>query len=82
MPSLIDLVRASVWRQPSTEVPPASGDGVLPDAEQRKILMADLVEKGVAFDNSMPTDELRALSVPLGQPAPAKRGRKPAQTQE
>ncbi|MFG5778032.1 hypothetical protein ACFIQF_13240 [Comamonas sp. J-3] len=58
------------------------GDGILPDSKQREILIADLKEKGIEFDDALPTDELRALSVPLGQAAPAKRGRKPAQPQE
>ena len=57
-------------------------DGILPDSKQREILIADLKEKGLEFDDALPTDELRALSVPLGQAAPAKRGRKPAQPQE
>lgn len=60
--------------KPSTDEP--ESDGALPEAEQREILVADLKEKGVVFDDTLQTDELRALSVPLGQAAPSKRGRK------
>lgn len=52
----------------------AGNDGVLPDAEQRAMLTADLTERGIEFDESAPTDELRALSI---QPAPKRRGRPP-----
>ena len=40
-----------------------SDDGRLPDAEQRKLLIADLTERGIAFDEGMGTDELRALTI-------------------
>jgi plasmid stability protein len=58
--------------------------GKLPEAEQRAALIAELQERGVEFDEDLPTDELRALSITPAQPqdAPAKRGRKPTQAQE
>jgi hypothetical protein len=40
-----------------------SADGKLPEAQQRAILIAELQAKGVEFDESWPTDELRALSI-------------------
>ena len=45
-----------------------------PSGEQRAMLTADLTERGIEFDESAPTDELRALSI---QPAPKRRGRPP-----
>ena len=39
---------------------------VVPDADQRAVLMADLTGRGIAFDESMGTDELRALTITNG----------------
>ena len=60
----------------------APQDGIVPDADQRATLIAELQARGVEFDESWPTDELRALSITPSQPVPAKRGRKPSQQQE
>lgn len=38
-------------------------EGKLSEAELRAILIAELQSKGVAFDDSLPTDDLRALSI-------------------
>lgn len=38
-------------------------DGRLPDAEQRKLLIDMLAERGIEFDEDMGTDELRALTI-------------------
>lgn len=35
----------------------------LPDAEQRKLLIAELKEKGIKHAKNAPTDELRALTI-------------------
>ncbi|GAB2472116.1 hypothetical protein GCM10027082_24540 [Comamonas humi] len=58
--------------------------GKIPEDEERAMLIAALLEQGVDFDESLPTDELRALTITPAQPqdTPAKRGRKPAQPQE
>lgn len=42
----------------------SDSDGArLPDAEQRKLLIDMLTERGIAFDEAMGTDELRALTI-------------------
>lgn len=63
--------------------PRASADKI-PEADERAMLMAELRERGVEFDEGWPTDELRALSITPVQPQElsGKRGRKPAQAQE
>lgn len=68
--------------KPPTDEP--ESDGTLSEAEQRKILIANLKEKGVEFDEDWPTVELRALSITPSQPQDptGKRGRKPSQPQE
>ncbi|MGB3276121.1 MAG: hypothetical protein WBA82_08030 [Castellaniella sp.] len=40
-----------------------SDDGRLPDAEQRKLLIDMLTERGIEFSEDMGTDELRALTI-------------------
>lgn len=43
-------------------------DGRVPEAEQRKQLVAELKEKGIKFNPKAPTEELRALSItPAGE---------------
>lgn len=54
----------------------------IPEADERALLMAELRERGVEFDEDWPTDELRAMSITsarLQEPS-EKRGRKPAQS--
>jgi len=51
------------------------GDGKLPEAQQRAILIAELRTKGVEFDETMPTDELRALSITDPDPDTNKDGK-------
>lgn len=48
---------------PAGHKPLESDDGRLPEAEQRALLIADLTERGIAFDEGMGTDELRALTI-------------------
>jgi len=43
--------------------PDAREDGKVPEAQERDLLIAELTEKGIAFDDSMGTDELRAVVV-------------------
>lgn len=76
-------LRAQGYKIIDAQFKPAD-DGKLPEAEQRAALIAELQERGVEFDEALPTDELRALSITPAQTqdAPAKRGRKPTQAQE
>lgn len=56
-------------------------EGKLSEAEQRAILIAELQSKGVEFDDSLPTDELRALSITRPEVlAEAKKRGRPAKT--
>ena len=57
-------LRAQGYRIIDAAFKPADlGGGKLPESEQRAILIAELQAKGIEFDESMPTDELRALSI-------------------
>lgn len=56
----------------------------IPETDERALLIEDLRERGVEFDEDWPTDELRALSITPTHPQEptGKRGRKPTQPQE
>lgn len=54
---------AECEKQSRPEAAPDSDGDRLPDAEQRKLLIDMLTERGIAFDESMETDELRALTI-------------------
>lgn len=60
--------------------PEGHDDGRLPEPEQRAILIAELQAKGIEFDESWPTDELRALTItkPEVLPEQGKRRGRPA----
>lgn len=51
-------------------------DGKIPEAQERALLIADLTERGIEFDEVMGLDELRSLTI-TPQEAPKRRGRKP-----
>ena len=46
-------------------------DGRVPESDERKVLIAELQAKGVQFDEAMPIDELRALSITPADAKPA-----------
>ena len=77
-------LRAQGFKIIDAQFEPRSAAEKIPEADERAMLMAELRERGVEFDESWPTDELRALSITPVQPQEqsAKRGRKPAQAQE
>lgn len=52
-----------------------NGDGPVSDADERKSLFSMLDERGVEYDATLPTDELRALAVSsTSKQAKAKKG--------
>lgn len=77
-------LRAQGFKIIDAQFEPRAAADKIPEADERAVLMAELRERGVEFDEGWPTDELRALSITPVQPqdAPAKRGRKPTQAQE
>lgn len=77
-------LRAQGFKIIDAQFEPRAAADKIPEADERAMLMAKLRERGVEFDESLPTDELRALSITPVQPQEqsAKRGRKPAQAQE
>lgn len=77
-------LRAQGFKIIDAQFKPHAAADKIPEADERVLLIAELQERGVEFDETLPTDELRALSITPAQPqvAPAKRGRKPTQAQE
>lgn len=77
-------LRAQGFKIIDAQFEPRAAADKIPEADERAMLMAELRERGVEFDESWPTDELRALSITPVQPQEqsAKRGRKPAQAQD
>lgn len=77
-------LRAQGFKIIDAQFKPRAAAGKIPEADERALLIADLRERGVEFDEGWPTDELRALSITPVQPQEqyGKRGRKPAQPQE
>lgn len=77
-------LRAQGFKIIDAQFEPRAAAEKIPEADERAVLMAELRERGVEFDEGWPTDELRALSITPAQTqdAPAKRGRKPVQAQE
>ena len=77
-------LRAQGFKIIDAQFKPRAAADKIPEADERALLVADLRERGVEFDEGWPTDELRALSITPAQPQEhsGKRGRKPAQPQE
>lgn len=57
---IIDAVFAPVGR---IEPVAAVNDGKVPEDRERITLMGELRDRSITFDESMPTDELRALTI-------------------
>lgn len=77
-------LRAKGFKIIDVQFKPSAAADKIPEADERALLIADLKERGVEFDEDWPTDELRALSITPAEPQEptGKRGRKPSQPQE
>ena len=53
-----------------------AADGKIPEAQERALLIDELTERGIVFDEGMGLDELRSLTITPSE-APKRRGRKP-----